>query len=214
MAYIYKGPRAYIKGGFRFGNNTGIFNLSGAPTSGTSGSFANIAGPGAIILSANKNIYINTNTKASPTWSIVPNEGTSSLPAVLANVTTAAPTLTTSATYVHMGLGATASITPVLAGRIAFTITGDIASTNGQSATTQLSFGSGSAPTNGTAFTGTQVGSQVVQTALTGYLVTPFSLTAVVTGLVVGTAYWLDLVLKSSSGNATVTTVSVSAMEI
>ncbi len=214
MAYIQKGPRPFIKGGLRSGNNTGVFNVSGAPTSGTSGTLAGIAGPGSLLMSTSKILYINTNTKASPTWSVVPNAGTSSLPAVLANVTTAAPTLTASATYVHMGLGATASITPVLAGRICFTITGDIASTNGNSATTQLSFGSGSAPTNGTAFTGTQVGSQVVQTALTGYLVTPFSLTAVVTGLVVGTAYWLDLVLKSSSGNATVTTVSVSAMEI
>ncbi len=214
MAYIYKGPRAYIKNGFRFGNNTGIFNTSGAPTSGTSGTLVNVAGPGSLLLRSNGTIYVNTNTKASPTWSVIGSTASASLPAVLANVTTAAPTLTASATYVHMGLGATASITPVLAGRIAFTISGDIASTNGNSATTQLSFGTGTAPTNGTAFTGTQVGSQVVQTALTGYLVTPFSLTAVVTGLTVGTAYWLDLVLKSSSGNATVTTVSVSAMEI
>jgi hypothetical protein len=214
MAYIYKGPRAYIKNGFRFGNNTGIFNGSAAPTSGTSGTLVNVAGPGSLYLRSSGVLYINTNTKASPTWSVIGSTGTASLPAILGTVTTAAPTLTTSATYVMMGLGGTASITPVLAGRIKLVINGNIVATNGQSATAQLSYGTGTAPVNGAAVTGTQIGSQIVQTALTGYLSTPFSLTAVISGLTVGTAYWLDLALKSSSGNVSVTTVGVSAMEL
>lgn len=214
MAYIYKGPRAYIKNGFRFGNNTGIFNIAGTPVNGTSGTLAGVAGPGSLLMSANKTLYQNSNTKASPTWSVIGSTAAASLPAILANVTTAAPTPTASASYVMMGLGATASITPVLAGRIQIDICGNIVATNGNTATAQLSYGTSTAPVNGAAVTGTQVGSQIAQLALTGYLSSPFSLTAVVSGLTVGTAYWLDLALKSSSGNASVTQVSVSACEL
>lgn len=211
---IYKGGRPFSKPGIRFGNNVGVFPRSGAPTSGTSGTLAGVAGPGSLLLRTDGTLYVNSNTKASPTWSVVSSTAAASLAAVLANVTTAAPTLTASATYVMMGLGATGTITPVQAGRIQIVINGNITATNGNSATAQLSFGTGTAPINGAAVTGTQVGSQVVQTALTGYLTAPFSLTAVVTGLVVGTAYWLDLALKSSSGNVSVSQVSVSACEL
>lgn len=42
---------------------------SGAPTSGTSGTGAGFCGPGSEYTNtANGNTYINTNTKASPTW--------------------------------------------------------------------------------------------------------------------------------------------------
>lgn len=42
--------------------------MSGAPVDGASGTLAGIAGPGSIVLSTNGNIYSNTGTKASPTW--------------------------------------------------------------------------------------------------------------------------------------------------
>lgn len=213
-APIYKGGRPFFKPGIRTGNFTGLFNGSATPTNGTSGTLKGVAGPGSIYAKTDGSLFVNTNTKASPTWSLLSSAAAANLPAVLANVTTAAPTLTVSATYVMMGLGATATLTPVRAGRIEFTICGDITATNGQSATAQLSFGTGVAPVNGAAVVGTQVGSQIVQLALTGYLTTPFSLTAVVTGLTVGVAVWLDLALKSSSGNVSVTTVSVSGSEL
>ena len=48
-----------------------VLSNAGAPTSGTSGTFAGFAGPGSIILdTTNGKFYLNTNTKASPTWAL------------------------------------------------------------------------------------------------------------------------------------------------
>jgi hypothetical protein len=42
---------------------------AGAPTDGTSGTGVNVAGPGSLLIdTTNCNLYQNTNTKASPTW--------------------------------------------------------------------------------------------------------------------------------------------------
>jgi hypothetical protein len=111
-------------------------------------------------------------------------------------------------------MGLAGAITPVRAGRIFLSICGNIVATNGNTATAQLSYGTGTAPVNGAAVTGTQIGAQIAQLALTGYLSTPFCLSAVITGLTITTAYWLDLALKSSSGNVSVTQVAVSAHEV
>lgn len=67
-APIYKGGRPYFKPGVRFGNNVGIFNGSAAPVDGTSGTLVGVAGPGSIYMRTNGAVYVNTNTKASPTW--------------------------------------------------------------------------------------------------------------------------------------------------
>ncbi len=67
-APIYKGGRPFIKPGLRFGNDLGIFQTTGAPTDGTSGTLVGVAGPGAILQRTNGSVYVNTNTKASPTW--------------------------------------------------------------------------------------------------------------------------------------------------
>lgn len=49
-----------------------IVTLAGAPVNGTSGSFAGQVGPGSLLIDfTNKFLYINTNTKASPTWTKV-----------------------------------------------------------------------------------------------------------------------------------------------
>ena len=45
---------------------------AGAPTNGTSGTLAGYAGPGCLLTdTTNAKLYINTNTKASPTWTVV-----------------------------------------------------------------------------------------------------------------------------------------------
>lgn len=50
-------------------NDVAIFPNAGAPSDGTSGTFAGFAGPGSLCIDVtNGAIYINTNTKASPTW--------------------------------------------------------------------------------------------------------------------------------------------------
>ena len=45
---------------------------AGTPSNGTSGTFAGEAGPGCLLMdTTNKLLYQNTNTLASPTWSLV-----------------------------------------------------------------------------------------------------------------------------------------------
>ena len=45
---------------------------AGAPTSGASGTGVGLLGPGCLLIdTTNKFLYINTNTKASPTWTKV-----------------------------------------------------------------------------------------------------------------------------------------------
>lgn len=56
----------------KFAGGAGITPYAGAPTNGTSGTFAGTpqANPGSILLDVtNKAVYQNTNTQASPTWS-------------------------------------------------------------------------------------------------------------------------------------------------
>lgn len=67
-APVYRGGRPFIKPGIRTGNNTGVFNIAGAPVDGTSGTLVGVAGPGSILMRTNGAVYVNTNTKASPTW--------------------------------------------------------------------------------------------------------------------------------------------------
>jgi hypothetical protein len=50
-------------------NFTPLLNNAGAPTNGTSGTFAGQAGPGALLIDfTNAVLYINIGTLASPTW--------------------------------------------------------------------------------------------------------------------------------------------------
>lgn len=53
-------------------SGTPILTNAGAPTSGTSGTYFGQAGPGALLIDyTNAKLYQNTNTLASPTWSLV-----------------------------------------------------------------------------------------------------------------------------------------------
>ncbi len=53
-------------------NDVVIGSNAGAPTNGTSGTLVAIAGPGSLLIDrTNSKLYINTNTKASPTWTVV-----------------------------------------------------------------------------------------------------------------------------------------------
>ncbi len=68
MPNITKGNRAWNGAG----RGDPIQN-QGAPTNGTSGTRANQnAGPGALLLDVtNGKLFVNTNTSASPTWTVV-----------------------------------------------------------------------------------------------------------------------------------------------
>ena len=76
MAYLLKGvfskARVNLLRLFKSANEVyPPYTNAGAPTSGTSGTLKGIAEPGALLIdTTNKTIYQNTNTTASPTWTI------------------------------------------------------------------------------------------------------------------------------------------------
>ena len=144
--------------------------------------------------------------------------------------TFAAPSGTTStAALVMLGLGATTSfalITPQVTGRVLLVISGIMGNANGDGTTIQLSYGTGAAPANGATLTGTQIGQQSTWTSLTGALLAPFCLSALITGLAVptinavhqttaATQVWLDIAFKAVvGGTAALTNVNITALEV
>ena len=141
-------------------------------------------------------------------------------PPTLTHRTPANQTALSSATYVMNGYGAIAAnigtrLTPGSTGRILVIVTGDmVENATAQTATTQISYGTGTAPANGDAVTGTQVGSELAWVSLTGQLTQTFALHTVITGLTVGTDYWFDLAGKSSAGTVQYTNANFLIVEI
>lgn len=134
--------------------------------------------------------------------------------ATIAGATPSAPSGTTSTTQVMTG--AIASLTPNATTRALVTVTGMMTNTNGNGATAQIRFGTGTAPVNGAAASGTAVGAAVTFTAITGVLTGPFALTALITsGLTIGTAYWFELGQAAvTGGTATLTGLSYDVIEV
>jgi hypothetical protein len=123
------------------------------------------------------------------------------------------PTGTTSASQVMMGLAG--SITPTNSGKVLITISGSTYNTGGGTVNThQIRYGTGSAPTNGAAATGTTAGSAVQVAPANGSQPTALSLNAVVTGLTPSTAYWIDVGLGTASGTASIKQISISTVEV
>lgn len=124
------------------------------------------------------------------------------------------PTGTTDLTGKMMGLSVT--ITPVATGRIMVTISGTIANATAiaDGANVQLRTGTGTPPANGDALGGTVAGGLVKYVAATTAQKAPFSVQAIVSGLTLATARWIDLGLAAvTGGTATVKDLSVSAYE-
>jgi hypothetical protein len=112
-------------------------------------------------------------------------------------------------------MGLAGSITPTGSGKILIIISGDLMmSGGGDEGRVQIRYGTGSAPANGAAATGTAAGALQRSNPGTGNDPIPFSVNAVVTGLTPSTAYWVDLTLQSSSGTATIKDVSISIVEV
>lgn len=139
---------------------------------------------------------------------------TSDIPAANATQTTSAsPAAITSTTGQMLGLAAT--ITPNKSGSVLITISGAVLTTNGN-ATLAIKTGTGGAPSNGAAFTGTTRGIAVTSTwsGAAPNNNPPFSMTALVTGLTLSTAIWIDLDASSTAGAVTLTGVCVTAVEL
>ncbi|MFI4977545.1 MAG: hypothetical protein ACHQC8_02540 [Solirubrobacterales bacterium] len=135
--------------------------------------------------------------------------------AVTAQSTPGNPVGTASTTGAMMGLAG--SITPIRTGNVLVIISGDIFNnTLNDGASVQIRYGTGSAPTNGvTTHPGTAAGGKPVMTATAASAADPFSVQAVVSGLTLGTAVWLDLeVAAITAGTALVEHISISAVEV
>lgn len=120
--------------------------------------------------------------------------------------------------FLMQGLGGAAKITPAITGKVLIIITGSVANSVASGyAFTVLYYGTGTAPANNAASTGTSTGAQSNYVGSTGTatMTVPFCLTALVTGLAVGTQYWMDVgVNRNSTGVASLTGVTVTAIEI
>lgn len=119
--------------------------------------------------------------------------------------------------------GLAGAITPAKSGNILLIISGDFISnsvTAGDGIKTKLSYGTGTAPVNAAALTGTQVGNTLEYTNDTTVtaadVFVPFSQQAVITGLTLGTAYWLDIAAEAVANISHVglANVSVTAIEL
>ena len=126
------------------------------------------------------------------------------------------PTGTTNTSGLMMGLAG--SITPTQTGRVLVVVTGNIANnTNADGAKVRLRLGTGSAPANAGALTGTVYGTIAEDTGagLIGADKTPFTLQALITTLTVNTAYWIDCDLAAiTAGTASITDVYISVIEV
>lgn len=93
---------------------------SGAPTNGTSGTGVGDAGPGSTYWDyTNSQVYINTNTKASPTWTKLPNGAALSVTqAMLAANAVNSSKLSTDILQKATGTIASADITGTAAGQL------------------------------------------------------------------------------------------------
>jgi hypothetical protein len=129
--------------------------------------------------------------------------------------TPANPTGTT-ATGAAVMMGLAQLFTPGFSTRIKVEVSFMMAnSTVNDGATAQLRFGTGSAPANGAALTGTAVGSGKSFSSLTAALKTCVTLTAIITGLTLAAQYWLDVSLIALiGGTATITDVTLTAHEV
>ena len=151
------------------------------------------------------------------------SKGTGTAPAwVTYAATTATPANQTgnaTTTFKMNGLGAAAApctITPTATGRVMFTVTGSAGNgTTADSVTWKFAYGTGAAPTNAAAATGTVVGATGVFKALTGQLDAPFAVIRLTTGLTLATAVWYDLqVAEITGGTASITAVTCTAFEL
>ncbi len=190
------------------------------------------------------NAYLNINVGAAPADApLVTFEGTPDLTNAfnLANLTTGLLRITTvgavatpstwlptftqsspgnptgSGSLVGLMMGLAGTITPTFTGRVQITVTGTIfnASAIADGGKVQIRTGTGAAPNNGDALTGTAVGSLVQYVAATTAEKAPFTLTAIVSGLTLHVARWIDVSLAALvGGTATITDLTISALEV
>lgn len=154
-----------------------------------------------------------TGTYPNPTVATVP---ASALPLTNATVqaTPANPTGTASTSQVMMGVGGTCKLTPVYSGRIKLDFHIGVANGAVANASTMTAkFGTGVAPANGVAVTGTSVGTNMVVSSPGASFQANAVVGGIITGLTPGTAYWFDVALSAQANTSTIQAIDCHAME-
>jgi hypothetical protein len=132
------------------------------------------------------------------------------------------PAGTSSTSFTMMGLGSTLKLTPNFSGTVIIKIDSEAKNTagDGNGILFQIFYGTGTAPSNGSSTTGTQVGPTFEPDFWAtpgGYATVGFGTNLKITGLTVGTPYWFDIALKSlgsGSSNATIQSIEFYLEEI
>ncbi len=118
------------------------------------------------------------------------------------------------ATFKMNGLAAT--ITPVVTGRVIFTITGYVSNdTNGDATTIKMAYGTGAAPANAAAATGTVITATQIYTSTSANVQQGFCLRGIATGLTLNTAVWFDIQIADiTGGTAAAFSTDCTAIEV
>ena len=160
-----------------------------------------------------------TGLTASPITRALGGTGLTTTPAAPVSLQPGNPTGTTSATLVMMGVGGTVAYTPTSSGKVVISVSGALtmATTIGNSILGGR-YGTGTAPINGAAVTGTRWGNaadmniRAVTTGVNGGIA--WSLDDILS-LTANTAYWFDIALSSSAGGtAAVLSVGFAIFEL
>ncbi len=119
-----------------------VYTNAGSPTSGTSGTLANIAGPGSLLVdTTNKTLYQNTSTKASPTWSQIVNAAVARIIAAISASGAVSATVSGRYAITKAGVAALTLAAPGADG-LAVELTSDTANAHTLTATGLLQTGS------------------------------------------------------------------------
>ncbi len=127
-------------------------------------------------------------------------------------------------TYFMQGLNGNSTFTPSLTGTAYIQVSGTIINPSGTAAgngiNLKLSYGTGAAPVNGGNLAGTQVGPAMTYTnsatVTAADVHQPFSHSAIVSGLTLNTAYWIDEAAESVANASTVGlgNITITAFEL
>ena len=207
------GNLAAASGAILQGNGTNY--IKSTPTWPTSAGTAN-----KVVKSNGTNLLMSVETYATPSTAgnIMTSDGTNwtSTPKATAQAVPANPATTTNTTGVMCGLSGSITTSAATSGRILIIISGYCNNnTASDGIKVQIRHGTGAAPTNGAALTGTADGNFTALINGAQTFTTPFSTQAIVTGLSASTAYWIDLSQAAiTGGTASVLNPNISAVEL
>jgi len=130
------------------------------------------------------------------------------------NFTNTSTFATTSSTAVMGGFGSAWALTPGKASNVRVKVSGWVQCTNAAGASPfQLRYGTGTAPTQAAAVTGTGATTDEFDASpLVAFAIVPFAFEVLLTGLTPATAYWFDLAMRAASGVGTATIKPISVI--